>query len=343
MLSAYLFDQRQGESVAAWADAVQHLAGSQVLWLDLLDISDAEELEVQDALGLEDLEICGAGHEIAALTQREDYLEVTAVCVAESEDGSAPQPAAINCFVGENWVLTSHAVELALIDEFRERTEGQGEIGVLDAPSFLASLLGSVVTISQRAFDKIEMDLEEFDLEALRSLGGDAERRIGVLVDVRRQVGALRRSLVPHREVFVALSQREFDPVSTEQSAKRFNELAVKTDAALAAALDAKNAIAGSFDVVIARRTPYQRDHEGPRSGIDPALARRPHRRSDGNECELQRKRFRGVCAVLGRGRGHRAARRRNTRYCPSEALDLAESRILIWGASSPARRSTER
>jgi magnesium transporter len=227
MLSAYLFDQRHGESVAGWADAVQRLEGSQVLWLDLLDISDAQELEVKDALGLEDLEICGVGHEIAALTQREDYLEVTAVCVAEA------QPAAIHCFVGENWVLTSHAVELALIDEFRERTEGEGEIGVLDAPSFLASLLGSVITSYQRAFDKIEMDLEEFDLEALRSARGDAETRIGVLVDVRRQVGALRRSLIPHREVFVALSQREFDPVSTEQSAKRFNELAVKTDAAL--------------------------------------------------------------------------------------------------------------
>jgi magnesium transporter len=253
MLSAYLFDQRQGENVAAWADAVKHLEGSQVLWLDLLDISDAEELEVKDALGLEDLEICGAGHETAAFTQREDYLEVTAVCVAEAKDGSPAQPAAIHCFVGENWVLTSHAVELALIDEFHERTEGKGEIGVLDAPSFVASLLGSVVTSYQRAFDKIEMDLEEFDLEALRSLGGDAEDRIGVLVDVRRQVGALRRSLVPHREVFVALSEREFDPVSTEQSAKRFNELAVKTDAALAAALDAKNAITGSFDVVIAR------------------------------------------------------------------------------------------
>jgi hypothetical protein len=37
------------------------------------------------------------------LKQREHYLEVTAVCVAEAEDGSAPQPAAIHCFVGENW------------------------------------------------------------------------------------------------------------------------------------------------------------------------------------------------------------------------------------------------
>jgi magnesium transporter len=109
-----------------------------------------------------------------------------------------------------------------------------------------------VITRYRRAFDKIEMGLEELDVQALRS-GGDAERQISVLVDVRRQVGALRRSLVPHREVFAALSQREFDPVSTEDSARRFSELAVKTDAALAAALDAKDAITGSFDVVIAR------------------------------------------------------------------------------------------
>jgi magnesium transporter len=253
MLSAYLFDQSQGESVTAWADALQKLAESQVLWLDLLDPSDAEERELKDALGVEDLDVCSERREISALTQREAHLEVTVVCVAEAQDGSAPKPAAINCFVGENWVVTSHAVELALIDEFRGRAEGQGEIGVLDAPSFLAAFLELVITSYHRAFDKIEMDLEEFDLEALRSLGGDAERRIGVLVDVRRQVGALRRSLVPHREVFVELSQREFDPVSTEQSAEKFTALAVKTDAALAAALDAKNAITGSFDVVIAR------------------------------------------------------------------------------------------
>lgn len=253
MLSAYLFDQSQGASVVDWVDAFQRLAGTQVLWLDLIGASAAEELEVRDALGLQDLDICGDGREKPALTQREDYLEVTAVCVVQTEDGSAAEPATINCFVGENWVVTSHTIELALIDEFRERTDGQGDIGDLDAPTFLAALLGSVVTSYQRAFDKIEMDLEEFDLEALLSARRDTEQRIGVLVDVRRQVGALRRSLVPHREVFVALSEREFDPVSTEQSAKRFNDLAVKTDAALAAALDAKNAITGSFDVVIAR------------------------------------------------------------------------------------------
>jgi Mg2+ and Co2+ transporter CorA len=56
-----------------------------------------------------------------------------------------------------------------------------------------------------------------------------------------------------HRDVFAALTDAEFDPVSSEESAERFGQLASKTDAALAAARDAKDAINGSFDVLIAR------------------------------------------------------------------------------------------
>ncbi len=56
-----------------------------------------------------------------------------------------------------------------------------------------------------------------------------------------------------HRDLFAALTDAEFDPVSTHDSAERFSQLAVKTDAALVAARDAKDAINGSFDVLIAR------------------------------------------------------------------------------------------
>ena len=255
MLSAYLFDQRQGKSIEAWTDALHDLGASQVLWLDLLDASENEERQVREALGLNDLDIAGEGQEKPALDQREDHLKVTAVGVSEAEGGSASgeSVAIINCFVGKNWVLTAHAIDLEVIEDFRGRAEGGGEIGILDAPSFLAALLGWVVTSYRRAFDLIEVELEEFDVRVLRSARGDAERQISALVEIRQRVGKLRRSLVPHRELFAALSDREFDPISTEESASRFTELAVKTDAALAAARDAKDSVTGSFDVLIAR------------------------------------------------------------------------------------------
>ncbi len=196
MLNAYLFDQRQGKKITEWRDALQGLSEHQMLWLDLLDASDDEAREVTDALAFEP-GLLGNAREAPALDQRDDHLVVTAVGLVEAEDGSAPQTAAITCFVGKNWVLTSHAVELSVIEEFAERAEGQGEIGKLDAPTFLVALLEFVVTSYRRAFDRIEMDLEEFDVQALRSAGADTEHQIGVLVEVRRQVGALRRSLLP--------------------------------------------------------------------------------------------------------------------------------------------------
>jgi magnesium transporter len=254
MLRAYLFDQRQGKKIDAWADVLNGLEDRQVLWVDLLEPSAEEEHEVESSLGVEGLE-AGRLRERGvrpAIDQGDDYLRVTALPVRDGEADEL-ETAALDCFVGKNWVLTAHASELAEMEDFRERAEGAGEIGILDAPSFLAELLNWVVTSYLRAFDKIEVDLEEFDVRVLGSARYDVERQISELVDVRREVGKLRRALAPHREVFAVLSSSEFDPLSTEESAKRFGELTAKAETALAAARDAKNAVVGSFDVLIAR------------------------------------------------------------------------------------------
>ena len=252
MVSAYLFDQRRGERIEAWQDALRGLSESQMLWLDLHDSSEKEESEVRAALDLDGEDIF-AGDESPSLDQRDGYLKVDAVAVSEASGHSSAETVALSCFIGENWILTAHTSELAVINDFRERAEGGGEIGILDAPSFLEVLLGRVVTSYLQAFDKLEADLEEFDLRVLRSARRNAEEEIGILVEIRQRVGRLRRSLALHRDLFAALTEAEFDPVSTKESAERFGHLAVKTDAALAAARDAKEAINGSFDVLIAR------------------------------------------------------------------------------------------
>ncbi len=253
MVSAYLFDQQHGERIEAWQDALRGLSESQMLWLDLQNPSEEEESEVREALDLSRKDTFAGADENPSLEQCDGYLKVAAVAVSDASGHSSAETVALSCFIGENWILTAHASELAVINEFRERAEGGGEIGILDAPSFLEVLLGRVVTSYLQAFDKLEADLEEFDLRVLRSARRNAEEEIGILVEIRQRVGRLRRSLALHRDLFAALTEAEFDPVSTEESAERFGQLAVKTDAALAAARDAKDAINGSFDVLIAR------------------------------------------------------------------------------------------
>ena len=252
MVSAYLFDQRGGEEIEAWQDALDDLAESQVLWLDLEDGSEQDEEAVRAALDLNDGDALVGTDQRPSLVQRDGYLQVDAIAVPDPGD-SASETAAITCFIGKNWILTAHTSEVAVVDDFRERAEGGGEIGILDAPSFLAVLLGWIVTGYLQAFDKVEAELEEFDVRVLRGARRNAEEEIGVLVEIRQRVGRLRRSLALHRDVFASLTVAEFDPVSTEESGDRFARLAAKTEVALAAARDTKDAINGSFDVLIAR------------------------------------------------------------------------------------------
>jgi magnesium transporter len=164
-----------------------------------------------------------------------------------------PRLSELVCLAGPNWVVTLHAEDVETIDEFREHATGGGQIGALDAPTFVAMLLEWVVTGYVRAFEQVEAELEELDAHAMAQPPADAQSALGRLVTMRRTIGRLRRALAPHRELVTALAHPELDALSTEESGKRFAQLEGRLDAALAAARDAKDSVIGSFNVVIAR------------------------------------------------------------------------------------------
>ena len=255
MVTAYIFDRRQGKSVDDWAESLHGLDENQVLWLDLMDASEDEVAEVLDRLELGDAAEMRLGDPEGkpGIEQREGHLRVTAVAVSDVERDPARERIVVDCFLGSNWVLTAHSAGIAVLDDFRKVAEGKGEVGLLDAPSFLSILLGWVITSYLRAFDEIEETLDQFDVKALANPTNDPEEEIELLSDARHRVGRLRRTLAPHREVFAALSHSEFDPLSSEESAERFVALTARVDAALASARDARDGIASSFDVLIVR------------------------------------------------------------------------------------------
>ena len=253
MLIAYLFDRKHGTRAETWTESLRGLSKDEVLWLDLAMPSEAEAREVTEAFGLRARPGLDASERKACLVQEDGYLAVTAVAVSDAERDVENERVVLECFVGPNWLLTSHNAEIAVIDDFRETASGDGELGILDAPSFLSDLLEWVVTSYLRAFDEIEAELETFDVEALTAPSRDPDAQIKLLVEARQRVGELRRSLAPHREVFAALSHSEFDPLSSETSSQRFVELTARLDSALASARDVKDAIASSFDVLIVR------------------------------------------------------------------------------------------
>ena len=249
MIRAVLFDDTGAHALDDWTRAVASLTDDQVLWLDVLDPDGEDEDAVADGLGISRQSLV---HDDAqpALDLRGPYLRVAARAAPEESDGPW-QP--IVALAGESWAVTAHAAESSALERFRAIADGEGEVGRLDAASFVADALEWVVGTYARAFDRVEERLETADEQALARPHRDIERAVSHLVEARREVGTLRRSLAPHREVFAALTHPEFDLVSTPESARRYAELTGRVDAALAVAGDAREAIVGSFDMLVLR------------------------------------------------------------------------------------------
>ena len=100
MVSAYLFDQRQSERVEDWAGALHGLNKNQLLWIDLVDASEDETVDVLDALDL------GAAAELKlgdperrpCVDEFERHLRVTAVAVSDTERDAARERVVVDCF-----------------------------------------------------------------------------------------------------------------------------------------------------------------------------------------------------------------------------------------------------
>lgn len=117
VLTAYEFDKRRGTQIDDWTDVLSHLSKDQVLWVDVVDPSEPEERAVWDGFELGDSD----GLRIAdsdtkpTLDQNEGHIRVTAVAVSDDEKDPARELVVLDCFVGSNWVITTHAGKIAVI------------------------------------------------------------------------------------------------------------------------------------------------------------------------------------------------------------------------------------
>jgi magnesium transporter len=187
-------------------------------------------------------------HERAVFNDHGRYIHVTTYAPREDEEGELH---GVECVVGQNWVITAHDRPIPVLEEFADRVSGSGDTGSLDGTGFLAALLEWVLGSYCAAFERIEQRLEKFDVNAMRGHGEDKD--IELLIDMRQQVGKLRRALAAHREALVALTHPELEALGDNASGERFESLFSRYEATLQEARDAKEAIVGSFEVLIAR------------------------------------------------------------------------------------------
>jgi magnesium transporter len=247
MAETILFDRDQVDRLESISERPRRLRGQQLLWVDMRRGDDVAELASVLSLEDETRRYLEAPHETPVFHDFGHYIHITSY--APREDDGDLQP--IECVVGQNWVVTAHDEAIEVLDEFADRVSGSGNTGELDGPGFLAALLEWVLGAYTSAFERIEQRLEDFDVDAMRGEGADED--IELLVEMRLEVGKLRRALAAHRTPLVALTHPELEALGDNASGERFESLFSRFEATLQEARDVRDSVIGSFDILIAR------------------------------------------------------------------------------------------
>jgi magnesium transporter len=252
-MTALLFDGNRADEVE-WTGVLPRIGRSALLWIDLESPTEDEVAELVAALDLNS-ECASAildDHSEPALGDHGDYLHVRALGISDPHER---QLVAVDCIVSKRWVVTARDDAVEVVEQFRERAEGSGSVGHIDGLGFLANLMEWALTSYLEAFEALEADLEEIDAEAMSGRVASADQALADLVDMRREVGRLRRALVSHREVVLALTRPELEAIGTSDSAERFAVLRGRLEDAVQASRDSRDSIVGSFDVLQASTT----------------------------------------------------------------------------------------
>jgi Mg2+ and Co2+ transporter CorA len=249
-LSVFLYDADGEDGHVGVADVdLQDLDDSDLLWIDA-DTSSA--LALERAAAVLPLDVDALDHLPAEPFVRDvGDAFVLGVRPLASDQSEASRSALLLCIVGRNWFVSLHEGDVGSLEAFADHLRGDSTLGKLDAPSFLGQVLEWVMNAYFERLDELQQAIDDLEVRILRERpqGEIVER----LVELRREIGGLRRRLSPHRRVFIALAHPSFDVISGSSAAAEFSVLVDRLETALQALDTTREMIVGSFDVLMTR------------------------------------------------------------------------------------------
>jgi len=247
-----MFDRDRVDKVDDWTGPLPRIGRSAILWVDLERPSDEEVarlIETFDLTSDTESELADRDGRAPGFADHGEYLHVTAMGLSGAESRESVR---VDCLVSERWLVTVHDDPVEVVERFRSLAEGSGPVGRLDGPGFLANLFEWALASYLEAFETLEQDLDEIDARAMSGPVSITDYVLAELVTMRRVVGRLRRALVSHREVILALTRPELEAIVSSDSAERFSSLRDRLEEAVQASRDTRDSIVGSFDVLLA-------------------------------------------------------------------------------------------
>lgn len=226
-----------GDRSLVWVDVDLDAGGS----LDLvaeplrLDARDRRRIEVET----------GRSRMLTGI----DRLHVTLEALEPDGDRRTLVRREIDLLAAPGVVVTVHRGRIAALDRFAENVTGETSLGLLDAGDLLSSVIDEVITGYFKLAEDIELEIDRLDHAALR--GDPAFDVLAAIVDLRRRVSFIRRSLTPHRTALAALARPEMDVESGV--GRPWPGLTNRLESAIGAIEALRDALLGTYDIHMGR------------------------------------------------------------------------------------------
>ena len=156
------FDADRRDQTLALDDAIgTQPTDRQLLWIDIADEIDPARAEgMAGAFGLDRSTVRAllAPGDIPHLEVHGSYLHVRVA--VEPNDRQPGQTPWLDIVSGGNVVITSHRKPIQFLNDMDDRIQGDTSFGLLDASTFMASVLSAAVTSYFAAVDAIEDEVD---------------------------------------------------------------------------------------------------------------------------------------------------------------------------------------
>lgn len=250
-VKVYLYDATGGDDEIEVDDIkIEELAEeNRLLWIDVLKRDEEPLRKIAAKLNVENLPYAT----IVDINRRPDidrFENFFRFCVDSivTKENAGPKRLMIDYVVGKNFVMTIHDDEVESFKEFRDREKAETLIGRLDAESFVATLLDLNIVSYFRALEELERRVDATDERILKK-ELEPEDFLKEMVGLRRSVSKLRRWLLPHRDVFYALSRADFQQIAESTAVEQFKLLNQHFETAVDAVENSREIVLGVFEL----------------------------------------------------------------------------------------------
>jgi Mg2+ and Co2+ transporter CorA len=230
------------------------------LWVDI-DLDAGGTLDpVASSLNLRDSERrrIESDEGVARLVYGGERVHLTLEAI-ELHDPSAPDTPLvrreIDLLAIPGVVVSVHHGRVDALERFVEQLSGETTLGALDAADLMSSLVDEVIGGYHAVAERIEKEIDRLDQVALR--GSDTNLLVR-LVEIRRRIAFVRRTLAPHRGALAALGRPEMR--SESGLGEPSPGPAERLESALSSIEALRDALLGTYDIYMGREAQRTND-----------------------------------------------------------------------------------